>query len=124
LAIVFVVFVAVMTISQNESEARGASFATLVIANLGLISSNRDWTRSFFKTLRTRNMALWWVSGGTALFLLFALTIPSLQSLFRFAPLHATDLILGLGAGALSILISECLKTRLSRELLGNGPSL
>ncbi|MGB9022893.1 MAG: cation-translocating P-type ATPase [Candidatus Bathyarchaeia archaeon] len=124
LAIVFVVFVAVMTISQNESEARAASFATLVIANLGLISSNRDWTRSFFKTVRTRNMALWWVSGGTALFLLLALTIPSLQSLFRFAPLHATDLILGLVAGALSILISECLKTRLSRELLGNGPSL
>ena len=52
------------------------------------------------------------------------LMIPSLQSLFRFASLHAADLILGLVAGALSILISECLKTRLSRELLGNGPSL
>jgi len=119
LAIVFAVFVIVMTISQNDSEARAASFATLVIANLGLISSNRDWTRSFFKTLRTRNMALWWVSGGTALFLFLALTVPSLQSLFRFAPLHAIDLILGLGAGLLSILISESLKSRLSQGLLG-----
>jgi Ca2+-transporting ATPase len=119
LAIVFTVFVIVMTISQNESEARAASFATLVIANLGLISSNRDWTQSFFKTVRTRNMALWWVSGGTVLFLFLALTIPSLQSLFRFAPLHAIDFILGLGAGVLSILISESLKSRLSQGLLG-----
>lgn len=119
LAIVFAVFVAVMGISQNELEARAASFATLVIADLGLISSNRDWTQSFFKTMRTRNMALWWVSGGTVLFLFFALTVPSLQSLFRFAPLHTIDLILGLGAGVLSVLISESLKTRPSRELTG-----
>ena len=65
LAIVFAVFVAVMWISQNQSEVRAASFTTLVIANLGLISSNRNWTESFFKTLRTRNVALWRVSGGT-----------------------------------------------------------
>jgi Ca2+-transporting ATPase len=121
LAIVFAVFVAVMGISQNELEARAASFTTLVIANLGLISSNRDWTQSFFKTLRTRNAALWWVSGGTALFLFLALTIPSIQSLFRFASLHSIDLILGLGAGALSILISESLKAKFSHELPGNG---
>ena len=123
LAIVFAVYVAVIGISQNELEARAASFTTLVIANLGLISSNRNWTESFFKTLRTRNMALWWVSGGTALFLLFALTVPSLQSLFRFAPLHVIDLLLGLGAGVLSIIISEGLKARFSREAfrkLGN----
>jgi len=123
LAIVFAVYVAVIGISQNELEARAASFTTLVIANLGLISSNRNWTESFFKTLRTRNMALWWVSGGTAIFLLFALTVPSLQSLFRFAPLHVMDLLLGLGAGVLSIIISEGLKARFSREAfrkLGN----
>ena len=121
LAIVLAVFVAVMGISQNELEARAASFTTLVIANLGLISSNRDWTQSFLKTLRTRNAALWWVSGGTALFLFLALTIPSIQSLFRFASLHSIDLILGLGAGALSILISESLKAKFSHELPGNG---
>jgi len=120
LAIVLAVYVTVIWISQNELEARAASFATLVIANLGLIFSNRNWTESFFKTLRTRNVALWWVSGGTALFLFFALTVPSLQGLFRFAPLHTIDLILGLGAGALSILISESLKTRLSHGMLGN----
>ena len=66
-------------------------------------------------------MALWWVSGGTALFLFFALMIPSNQSLFRFASLHTIDLILGLGAGALSILISESLKTRLSRQQAKDG---
>jgi Ca2+-transporting ATPase len=116
LAIVFLVYISVIWIGQNELEARAASFATLVIANLGLISSNRNWTESFFKTLRTRNMALWWVSGGTAMFLLLSLTVPSLQSLFRFAPLHLIDLILGLGAGALSILMSEGLKARFSRQ--------
>jgi Ca2+-transporting ATPase len=125
LAIVMVVFTLIMGISQSELEARAASFTTLVIADLGLILSNRAWTQSFFKTFQQRNAALWWVSAGTAVFLLSALTIPSLRSLFRFAPLDPIELAIGVGAGLISILVSEALKPKsFPRLLLHQGPVL
>ena len=53
------------------------SFASLVIANLGLILTNRSWTRSILATLRTPNAALWWVVGGALAFLALTIWFPS-----------------------------------------------
>jgi Ca2+-transporting ATPase len=94
----------------NAADATALSFTTLVVANLGLIFANRSWTRTIWSTLKTPNAALWWVSGGTMLFLGLALYVPFLRDLFHFSTLHADDLALCLAAGFVSILWFEVLK--------------
>ena len=115
------VFLTVMGTSHNELEARAATFITLVIADLGLIMSNRAWSVSFFKALRQRNTAFWGVSGGTILFLTLSVAVPSLRDLFRFGVLTYYEATLALGAGLLSILLLMILKVWLVRRLIINS---
>ncbi len=113
-AIVMVVVVAVFGIAlhrgQSELESRGLTFTTFMVANLGLIFTNRSWSRSAGTEPRPHNQALWWVSGGAVAFLALVFVIPTLRGLFRFAPLHLVDLAICLGAGAASVLWFEVLK--------------
>jgi len=60
--------------------------------------------------LKSPNPALWWVIGGTLLFLGLVLCIPLLRNLFKFDRLHSFDLWLCLAAGTVSILWFEGLK--------------
>lgn len=113
---VFGVVLAVFGISwfrgQSENEARALSYTTLIIANLGLILTNRSRTRTILATLRTPNAALWWVLGGATAFLTLVLTVPFLRNLFKFSILHPVDISICLGAGVLSILGFELFKRR------------
>ena len=113
---VLVVVLAVYGVSwcrgQNEGEARALSYTTLIIANLGLILTNRSRTRTILATLRTPNAALWWVLGGATMFLTLVLTVPFLRGLFKFSVLHPLDIVICLGAGVLSILGFELMKRR------------
>jgi Ca2+-transporting ATPase len=84
--------------------------ATLVVAFVVIILVNRSWTRSALAMLGVPNAALRWVVLGAFAFLAAVLTIPFAQALFHFAPLHATDLILSLGAGMVSVLWFEVVK--------------
>ena len=93
-----------------ENEARMFAFATLVIGNLGLIFTNRSWTRSILSMLGIPNVALWWVTAAALGFLGLTITIPFLQKLFSFGPIEPWELALCLGTGLFSILISESLK--------------
>jgi len=95
---------------RGEEEARALTFTTLIIANLGLILANRSWSRLILDTLRSPNAALWWVTGGALLFLGLVLSVPLLRELFGFSLLHASDILLCLAAGAVSILWFELLK--------------
>ena len=95
---------------QGEADARALSFTTLIIANLGLIITNRSWTRTIPDILRTPNTAQWWVVGGAVVFLGLVLTIPFLRELFKFDRLHAVDIFLCLAVGVVSILWFEALK--------------
>ncbi len=95
---------------QGEEESRALAFTTLVIGNLCLILVNRSWSRSLFTALRSPNRALWWVVGGALTLLVLVLYLPSLRDLFRFAPLHASDLALCFAAGLFSILWFELFK--------------
>jgi Ca2+-transporting ATPase len=95
---------------HGPDAARGLSFATLLVAILTIILVNRSWTRSLLSMLRVPNPALWWVLGGTAVFLTAILTLPTLRDLFRFAPLHLDDLGLSLVAGAGCLMWLELLK--------------
>jgi Ca2+-transporting ATPase len=87
------------------------------VANLGLILTNRSWSRSILSTFRLPNAALWWVLGGAALFLGTVLYLPFLKEIFRFDTLHATDLIICLSAGITSILWFEVFKVFRNKRL-------
>jgi len=90
--------------------ARALTFTTLVVSFVVIILVNRSWTRSAFAMLRVPNAALRWVVLATCVFLMAALTIPFAQRLFHFAPLHAKDLVLSIGAGTVCVLWFELMK--------------
>jgi Ca2+-transporting ATPase len=110
LAVVLSVFVIAMKRGHGGPDARALSFTTLIIANLGLIMTNRSWSRVILATLRVPNAALWWVLGGAVFFLGAVLYVPFLQNLFRFDRLHLSDLAICLSAGVISVAWFEALK--------------
>ncbi len=111
---VLAVILAIFAVSQHQSrsteEARAFTFTTLVIANLGLILTNRSWTRTMWETLKSRNAALLWVLGGAFIFLGLILYVPFLRNLFRFSKLHPLDILICLALGVASVLWFEALK--------------
>jgi Ca2+-transporting ATPase len=110
LVIVISVFAIALYRGQGEANARTLTITTLIIANLGLIFANRSWSRTILSTLRSPNPALWWISGGTLVFLGLILYVPFLQQLFHFSKLHINDLVICFSAGVISILWFELLK--------------
>ena len=120
LLIVLAVFGIALYRGQGEMEARALTFTTLVIANLGLIFTNRSWTRTILASLHSPNTALWWIVSGALALLGTVLYIPFLRDLFRFALLHPIDLAICLSAGMISILWFEGLKSFNGRH---NGSS-
>lgn len=112
--IVLIILLGVFSISlyrgHGEKDARAITFTTLIIANLGLIMTNRSWSHSILSTLRKPNKALWWVVAGTLIFLSLVLYVPFLRNMFRFSKLHPIDLFICLAAGISSIIWFEGLK--------------
>ena len=109
LAVCLTVFVLARP-GHSAGAARALTFATLVVAFLVVILVNRSRTRSAVSMALVPNAALRWVLLGASAFLAVALLVPFAQRLFHFAPLHATDLLLSLGAGALCVLWFEGVK--------------
>jgi Ca2+-transporting ATPase len=107
--------------SHGPDAARALSFATLVVAFLTIILVNRSWTRTALSMLRAPNPALWWVVGGAGLCLAAILSVPPLQRLFSFAPLHADDLALSLAAGVGCLIWFDLLKSIPSRATVGDA---
>ncbi len=116
LLVVLAVFSVALFRGLGELEARAFTFTTLIIANLGLIFTNRSWSRTIPSTLRSPNAALWWVSGGALVFLSLVLYVPFLRGLFRFAPLSPVSLVVCFAAGAASILWFEGFKVLRGRQ--------
>jgi Ca2+-transporting ATPase len=114
---VLAIFGFAMYRGRGEAEARALSFTTLIVANLGLILTNRSWSRSILEILRSPNSAQWFVLGGAAAFMGLVLTIPFLRDLFRFDRLHPDDILLCIAAGATSVLWFEGLKLFRARAL-------
>ncbi|MBK6848182.1 MAG: cation-translocating P-type ATPase [Proteobacteria bacterium] len=95
---------------HGDDAARALTFATLVVAFVMIILTNRSWSRTIAATLRQPNAALWWVLGGTTVLLAVVLLQPGARRLFHFAPIHLADLALALGAGLVCVLWFELLK--------------
>ena len=110
LAVVLIMYVSSIAQGLSEQQVRTLTFTTIVIANLGLILTNRSWSETLVTSLRTPNKALWWVFGGTLTVLLLVLYIPFLQDLFRFGEVPPLDLLVSVIAGVLSILWFEIFK--------------
>jgi Ca2+-transporting ATPase len=110
LAILIAVFVWALRRGNGELDARGLTFTTLVVANVALIVVNRSWRRSFVESLRVRNGALGWVTGGALAFLLLVVYVPFLRTLFRISILHLDDLALTVGAGLAGVAWFEAVK--------------
>ena len=108
---VLAVFVMSMKMGYDEKYARGLGFTALIIANLGLILTNRSWSRTILKTLRSPNAALWWVLGGALLFLGLSLYVPFLRGLFLFGTMRVSGLAVSFAAGLISVLWFEGFKT-------------
>lgn len=112
--IVMVIIAAIYIIDlyrgQNADEARALAFTTLIAANLGLILTNRSRSQMIFARLKSSNLAVWLVIGGSVLFLSLALYLPSLRSIFRFEKLHLNDLLICLGATTVAIAWFETIK--------------
>jgi Ca2+-transporting ATPase len=110
LVIVMLVYVGATVFGQTENQARSVTFSALVIANLGLIISNRSWTDTFIDSVRRSNRAFWYVSAGAIAFLAAAIYLPLLQAVFLFAPLSAFEIIVSIAAGLSSLIVFEALK--------------
>ena len=110
LAIVLTVYLVSLFRGQGEEDARTLAFTSLIIANLGLILTNRSWSHTALTTLKSPNTAFWWVVGGATSFLGLVLYVPSLRGLFHFGTLHPIDLVLCLASGTAGILWFEILK--------------
>jgi Ca2+-transporting ATPase len=116
LGVVLAMYGGLLTAGQSAGEARALAYTTLIVANLALILTNRSWTRTILQTLRTPNAALWWVLGGTTIFLGLVLYVPFLRNLFQFDYVPPLSLIPCLAAGIFSVLWFEILKIVLAHR--------
>ncbi|MDD1728926.1 MAG: cation-translocating P-type ATPase [Methanospirillum sp.] len=116
LAVVFLVYLSAISRGLNEPEVRTLTFTTIVTANLLLILTNRSWSETMVQTIQTPNKAMGWVFAGTIIGLALILIVPSLQNLFRFAPISWEELITCVLAGVLSVLWFEVYKVWSSRQ--------
>ncbi len=116
LAVVLAVFIAMLGRGGPEGPGRAVAFAALIAGNLGLILTNRSWSRTILGSLQSSNPALWLVVGGAAGTLALVLAVPVLRDLFRFERVGPADALLGVAAGAASILWFELFKLRPRRS--------
>ena len=107
LAVVLVIYWSALSSGMDESEVRALTFATIVVANLCLILTNRSWSDTILTSLRTPNRALAWVFAGTIICLLLVLYVPLLQDLFQFGTISPADLLACILPGGVSVLWFE-----------------
>lgn len=91
-------------------DARVLTFATLVVADLGLILANRARSGSIFTAFRPRNRALNIVLGGASALLVAVVVVPGLRQLFGFGVVHADDLLVIVVATLLALVWLDALR--------------
>jgi P-type Ca2+ transporter type 2C len=110
LAVTLAVFKLSLALGRGDMEARTLTFTTLVIANLALILTNRNWSSTIIESLRARNIALRWILVAAITFLGLVIYVPWLRDLFHFGILHLPDVLICVGAGVVSVLWFEIVK--------------
>ncbi len=95
---------------RDEGELRALGFAAIVFANVAMIHATRSRDLTMLGSLRRPNAALWWVTGGTLAALPAVIYVPSVASIFRFAPLTLGDFAVAAAAGVAGVLWYEIYK--------------
>ena len=99
-----------LNMGYKIGEVKAMTFATLIFANIATILTNRSWESSIFTILRTPNKTVKWVIGGATLFILLALTVPFLQSLFQFEPVSVLKITVTFVTGMSTMIWFELFK--------------
>jgi Ca2+-transporting ATPase len=86
--------------TMPQDAARAFAFTTVVLANVGLIFTNRSRTGTILHAMRIPNRVVWAVCGGALLVLALVLYVPFLAEVFRFAPLQPAALVVACLLGA------------------------
>ena len=110
MAAALTVYVGALQNGLDEAEIRTLTFATLILANLALIVTNRSLTRSIVAHWRIPNPMLAVLGPGALALLATVLFVPVLRDLFRMAVPHTDDLLVVAGAGLASLLWMEVVK--------------
>lgn len=117
LAVVLAAFAGALHFGHGELNSRTITFATLVIANVALILTNRSWTRAAFRMFSSPNPALWWVVIGAVVLLGVIVIVPGVRDAFRFSGLTLTEWLWCFAAGIVSVIWFELWKqTRFARS--------
>lgn len=119
LVAVIAVYVLALRQQQPVDDARALSFVTLVIANIGLIFTNRTWSSSVLKSLTRPNPALWWIVAAALAIMLLTALVPYLAALFHFGSLHVHDVLLAVGVVLVSLVCIESMKWLLPNHVAG-----
>ena len=110
LVVVLVIFGLTLYRGMGANEARAITFTTLVLASIGLIFTNRSWSKSAWATLQSPNPALWWVTSSALALLALVIFLPVLNGLFSFSKLHAVDVALCVLIGIATFVLFEVFK--------------
>ena len=110
LVVVLAIFSIALYRGLGADEARALTFATLILASIGLISTNRSRTRSALVTLQSSNVALWWITIGAVAGLSLILFLPVLSELFFFGKLGLAEVVICLFAGFMTFGLFETFK--------------
>ncbi len=110
LAIVATLYFVGLRTGLSVDAVRTLAFATLVLVNLGLVLTNRSYTRSFLQSFTIRNTSLWWILAGAIGALVVAVYVPWAQSVFQFSALSWQQALIVLGVGAASVFWFEALE--------------
>lgn len=109
-ALVAAIYVSALWRGMPVPEVRALTFFSLVVVIVSLILVNRSFSASLLTALRRPNRALGAVLIVVAVMLALTLLWPFASRLFAFGPLHADELLLTSGAGAIALLVLEMLK--------------
>ncbi len=104
------IYITALNRGMPATEVRALTFFSLVLNIVGLIFVNRSFSSSLLTALTRPNGALAKVLLAVVLMLATTLLWPWATSLLRFGPLHANDLAVTFGAGALLLVVLEAAK--------------
>lgn len=92
LVAVIVVYLWAVSGDRPATEVRTLAFATLVLANIGLILVNRSWRLSIAGTFAERhNPTLKWILGIALGFLVLLVELPPLRAAFDLGPIRPVE---------------------------------
>jgi Ca2+-transporting ATPase len=120
LAGVIAVYLWAVTGDRPATEVRTLAFATLVLANIGLILVNRSWRLSVLGTFAERhNPTLKWILGITLGFLVLLVELPPLRAAFDLGPIRPAEWLVPVLAASAGLVWFEVWK--LVRRRLPSG---